>query len=312
MNQVATIKRIRRPWVAVVLAILSPIISMLYLGRGKRALMYIVAAIVAAIITNFLQAIGFWPKGEFAQSVSLLNFVWLFGIFDSYEIAKKYGEEFHGAWYSYWYGVAGIGFGLLISIILFRSFLYEPFRIPSGSMMPTLMPGEYIFVNKYIYGLKIPLFNSVIVDVGTPERGDIIVFRSPQDPTIKYVFRVVGMPGDHVGYVNKILYINNNPMVQNVLGPYRDYEPSSSKAISEVREEYLSMAPHKILIRYGVDSINGEVFVPENHYFVLGDNRDASHDSRFWGFVPETNLIGKVALVWWSDQSLRRAWTHVE
>ncbi|WP_428101827.1 signal peptidase I [Candidatus Rariloculus sp.] len=193
-------------------------------------------------------------------------------------------------------------FPILLIVLVLRSFLFEPFRIPSGSMMPTLLDGDFIFVNKFAYGLRLPVLNSKIVELGAPERGDVVVFRLPSDPSINYIKRVVGLPGDTVVYEasSKRLTINDEQIPVEPLGTF-DGDPG----IDLVRED-LGGRDHGILLRRGAISPGGTYQVPEGHYFVMGDNRDNSQDSRFRGveFVPDNNLVGRAMRVWMSWRSL--------
>lgn len=191
-------------------------------------------------------------------------------------------------------------FPILLIVLLLRSFLFEPFRIPSGSMMPTLLDGDFIFVNKFAYGLRLPVVNSKFVAIGEPERGDVVVFRLPSDPSVNYIKRVVGLPGDTIVYEasSKRLTINDEPIPVELLGSFDD-QPGLDLA----REDF-GGREHEILLRRGAISPGGTYRVPDGHYFVMGDNRDNSQDSRFRGveFIPENNLVGRAMRVWMSWQ----------
>jgi signal peptidase I len=191
-------------------------------------------------------------------------------------------------------------FPVLLLILLFRSFVAEPFKIPSGSMMPTLLVGDFILVNKFAYGLRLPVLNTKIVSVGEPERGDVFVFRFPENPKEDYIKRVVGLPGDEVTYRNKTLYINGVEVAESEVGPYTGpSEAGRSMAGAQVKAEKLGEVEHRIMEipRVWVGH-EGTWRVPPGHYFAMGDNRDNSADSRFWGFVPEENLVGKAFVIW--------------
>ena len=191
-------------------------------------------------------------------------------------------------------------FPVLLLILLFRSFLAEPFKIPSGSMMPTLLVGDFILVNKFAYGLRLPVLNTKILPVGEPRRGDVFVFRYPENPKEDYIKRVIGLPDVEITYRNKTLYINGKEIPESYLGPYTGpSEPSRSMAGAQVKVEQLDGIGHRIMelpqLQIGHE---GSWKVPDGYYFAMGDNRDNSLDSRFWGFVPEANLVGKALIIW--------------
>jgi len=193
-------------------------------------------------------------------------------------------------------------FPIILVVLLVRSFVVEPFRIPSGSMMPTLLVGDFILVNKFSYGIRLPVLNSKILDTGEPQRGDVIVFRYPENPQIDYIKRVIGVPGDHIAYRNKVLYINGQQAPQRYLGSYLG--EGSGKVMTGARrlhEDLLGIG-HDILVMPGRNVFGGdfEFVVPEGQYFAMGDNRDNSRDSRAWGTVPEKNLVGKAFMIWMS------------
>jgi len=206
-------------------------------------------------------------------------------------------------------------FPVFLIVLFLRSFLVEPFRIPSGSMMPTLLIGDFILVNKFGYGIRLPVLNYKIIDIGEPQRGDVVVFRYPKDPSIPFIKRVVGLPGDHVVYhdSNKTFYINGQPIGQQTVGIYQGVGAGSNMTGAEERIENLPQVPHRILVfprQLPPPAEFTEVVVPPNQYFVLGDNRDNSKDSRYWGTVPEQNLIGKAFFIWmnWDLQNGGISW----
>ncbi|HLS05525.1 MAG TPA: signal peptidase I [Wenzhouxiangella sp.] len=192
-------------------------------------------------------------------------------------------------------------FPVLLLVLVFRSFLFEPFKIPSGSMIPTLWIGDFIVVNKFSYGLRLPVLNKKILSTGEPGRGDVIVFRYPEDERVNYIKRVIGVPGDSISYRNKVLYINGEPAEQQPDGPWvgegLNRNPPGSRPVKYT--ESLGGGAHSIVV-YPQRGNNGfqAVTVPEGHYFVMGDNRDQSLDSRSWGFVPEENLLGRAVRIW--------------
>jgi signal peptidase I len=187
-------------------------------------------------------------------------------------------------------------FPILLLVLLIRSFLFEPFRIPSGSMMPTLLEGDFIFVNKFAYGLRLPVLNDKFVEIGEPAHGDVVVFRLPSDPSVNYIKRVVGLPGDVVDYdaANKRITINGKPVQIEAVGPYED-DPGMV-----VNREQLGEHDHRVLLTRGALTRGGTYEVPAGHYFVMGDNRDNSRDSRYEGveYIPEDNLVGRAVGVW--------------
>ena len=191
-------------------------------------------------------------------------------------------------------------FPVIFIVMLLRSFVVEPFRIPSGSMMPTLLIGDFILVNKFAYGLRLPVAHNKLVEIGQPKRGDIVVFRFPNDPTVDYIKRVIGLPGDRIGYFKKQLTVNGEPVKQTALMAYLGVGKGESMTGAVLKSEELGAVTHDILIREGQPSREGEYTVPAGQYFVMGDNRDNSNDSRYWGFVPEGNLVGKAFFIWMS------------
>jgi signal peptidase I len=204
-------------------------------------------------------------------------------------------------------------FPVFLVVLLLRSFVVEPFRIPSGSMMPTLLIGDFILVNKYDYGIRLPVVNWKIIDNGTPERGDIVVFRYPEDPSIPYIKRVVAVPGDHIEYRNKVLYVNGQAMEQERNGPYDGVGSGDMMDGAWQYSEQLDGVRHSILIDPDRAAMDVSAVVPEGHYFVMGDNRDNSRDSRSWGFVPDRNLIGHAFFIWmsWDRKNGGIGWNRI-
>jgi len=196
-------------------------------------------------------------------------------------------------------------FPIILIVLVLRSFLVEPFRIPSGSMMPTLLAGDFILVNKFSYGIRLPVTGTKVIDIGTPQRSDIVVFRFPRDPATDYIKRIVGLPGDHIRYSDKTVYINGERAVQEYVGIYAGVGAGLGMSGASLRTEKLGEVRHEILIQNSRRIAEGEFTVPEGHYFVMGDNRDNSNDSRFWGTVPEENLVGKAFMIWMNWDSAR-------
>ena len=221
-------------------------------------------------------------------------------------------------WWLDW--TAGL-FPVILVVFLLRSFLFEPFKIPSGSMIPTLRVGDLILVNKFTYGLRLPVFNTRLTEGNKPQRGDVIVFRYPPQPSVDYIKRIVGQPGDEVAYLNKRLTINGQAVPTKALPDF--FEEDAMRYFKQF-EEKVGERAHGILnnndvpafiqgasnfqfrdkCRYSVEGVT--CTVPDGHYFVMGDNRDNSLDSRFWGFVPEGNVVGRAFFVWMNFGNLKR------
>lgn len=197
-------------------------------------------------------------------------------------------------------------FPVILVVFLIRSFVVEPFKIPSGSMMPTLLAGDFILVNKFTYGLRVPLLNNTFVEIDKPKRGDVFVFHYPPDPSIDYIKRVVGLPGDKIAYRNKQIFINGEPVELSLVGDYQYVTSGLNMVNAKHYHEQLGEVRHDVLIEDNSISIDGETEVPAGHYFAMGDNRDNSKDSRSWGFVPEDNLVGKAFLIWWNFDNFGR------
>ncbi|MBT8766810.1 signal peptidase I [Metapseudomonas boanensis] len=206
-------------------------------------------------------------------------------------------------------------FPVLAIVLVLRSFLVEPFQIPSGSMKPTLEVGDFILVNKFAYGIRLPVLDTKVIEVGDPLRGDVMVFRYPSDPNVNYIKRVIGLPGDRIAYSSdKRLTVNGQPVAEKLIG-----EEPGTLGSAMLFQEKLGEAEHLIrkeMKRYRMEP-GREWVVPQGHYFMMGDNRDNSNDSRYWndpniprnllGMVPDRNIVGKAFAVWmsWPDPKLR-------
>jgi len=221
-------------------------------------------------------------------------------------------------WWLDW--TAGL-FPVIAAVFLLRSFVFEPFKIPSGSMIPTLLVGDLILVNKFTYGLKLPVANTRLTAGNPLQRGDVVVFRYPPKPSVDYIKRVIGLPGDEVAYLNKQLTVNGQPVPQTAVSDFFD---ESAMEYFKQFDEDLSGRRHRIITdarrpafvagadefkyrencRYTVEGVTCKV--PEGHYFMMGDNRDNSLDSRYWGFVPDANIVGKAFFVWMNFGDLKR------
>ena len=221
-------------------------------------------------------------------------------------------------WWLDW--TAGL-FPVILAVFLLRSFLFEPFKIPSGSMIPTLLVGDLILVNKFHYGLRLPVLNTKLTDGTPPQRGDVMVFRYPPKPSLDYIKRVVGVPGDEVAYLNKRLTINGQAMPTAAVPEFFDedvmrYFKQFEETFGDRRHRVLNdddrpafvpgvdAFPFKENCQYTVEGVVCKV--PPGHYFMMGDNRDNSLDSRYWGFVPDKNIVGKAFFVWMNFSNLKR------
>ena len=201
-------------------------------------------------------------------------------------------------------------FPVFFIVLLLRSFLLEPFRIPSGSLEPTLLVGDFLAVNKFAYGLRLPVWEKKVISIANPKVGEIAVFRWPPDPRYDYIKRVVGVPGDKVSYHNKVLTINGQEMKQTFVEYTTD--ESSGKAVAKYREN-LNGVVHDIYIRPDVPAVDIDVEVPAGQYFMMGDNRDDSADSRYWGFAADEYLRGKAFVVWmsWNSKTDSIRWSKI-
>jgi len=299
-----------------------------YLGRveGNFALMLFLAVVVTGLYW-LAERLVFWPQrrraaveleAHAARRSAELRQQGVSHIDGDGDIGKARAELLAQPWWLDW--TAGL-FPVILAVFLLRSFLFEPFKIPSGSMIPTLWVGDLILVNKFHYGLRLPVINTKLTDGNAPQRGDVMVFRYPPKPSLDYIKRVVGVPGDEVSYLNKRLSINGQPVDTKAL---TDFFDEDSMRYAKQYEEVLGDKPHRLLIdddrpafipgaeqfpnrdncRYSVEGVVCKV--PQGHYFLMGDNRDNSLDSRYWGFVPEKNIVGKAFLIWMNFSHLTR------
>jgi signal peptidase I len=225
----------------------------------------------------------------------------------------------------WWVEYAKSFFPVILAVFLLRSFLVEPFKIPSGSMIPTLQVGDFILVNKFTYGIRLPIVGKKLVEVNSPQRGDVMVFHYPENPSVDYIKRVVGLPGDTVAYRNKKLYVNGVLQEQRRQGEYNYVEGGLKFVHTEHYSEDLGGHSHSVLVNPDVAGIHlGAVAefphrdacsynddevrctVPQGHFFMLGDNRDNSRDSRYWGFVPDGMIVGRAFMIWMNFGDLKR------
>lgn len=234
--------------------------------------------------------------------------IWLI---DHFFLKKRRAADAKDPW---WVEYGASFFPVILFVFILRSFLVEPFQIPSPSMVPTLQIGDFILVNKFAYGIRLPIINKKIVDIGQPKRGDVMVFRYPVDPSKDYIKRVIGLPGDTVAYQNKRLTINGHPVETRQIGDYlhaerRYYSHQFIEQHGEAQYHTLNDPDAPAAIpgaanfpyRENCSYNNAGVMctVPPGHYFMMGDNRDNSEDSRYWGFVPDENIVGKAFFIWW-------------
>ena len=307
-------------WItAAVLAAFVGYLGAWYMGvlEGNFALLLFLATVVTGIYW-VAERVYFWPRRRAAAAALEQAAVDRRAELDRQGIAKSDIEVTEDAkgrilmqpWWLDW--TAGL-FPVIAFVFVLRSFLFEPFKIPSGSMIPTLLVGDLILVNKFTYGIRLPVINKKITEGNAPKRGDVMVFRYPPQPSLDYIKRVVGVPGDEVAYINKRLTINGKEIPTKELPDFLDKDVMS---YFKQFEESLGDKPHRLIVnaavpafvqgasnfayrdncRYNVEGVVCKV--PEGNFFVMGDNRDNSLDSRYWGFVPEQNIVGKAFMVW--------------
>jgi signal peptidase I len=311
---------------SVILAAFAAYVGAWYFGRvdGNFALLLFMATVVTGVYW-LAERFYFLPQRQKAAAELEANALKRSEALHQQGISKVDGDVSEAKnrilaqpWWLDW--TAGL-FPVIIGVFILRSFLFEPFKIPSGSMIPTLLVGDLILVNKFHYGLRLPVLNTKITEGTAPQRGDVMVFRYPPKPSLDYIKRVVGVPGDEVAYLNKRLTINGKPLPTNALPEFFDED---TMRYFKQFEETLGDKPHRLLnddnrpafvpgadefefksnCRYSVEGVVCKV--PQGHYFMMGDNRDNSLDSRYWGFVPDKNIVGKAFFVWMNFGSLKR------
>ncbi|MBY0579339.1 MAG: signal peptidase I [Burkholderiales bacterium] len=251
--------------------------------------------------------------------------IWLLDI--AFFAKKRVADEKEPWWIEY----PKSFFPVILAVFMLRSFLVEPFKIPSGSMIPTLLVGDFILVNKFTYGIRLPVADEKIADINEPKRGEVMVFRYPEDPSVNYIKRVVGIPGDTVVYRDKHLIVNGEPVSVQSDGNYSYVEGGLNYVQLARMKEVLGGHRHDILINPDVPNARLEgvkdfphrenctyseheftCIVPPGNYFMMGDNRDGSSDGRYWGFVPERNIVGRAFLIWWNFSDLKRIGTLIQ
>jgi signal peptidase I len=312
---------------AAVLAAFAGYAGAWYLGmvEGNFALLLLLATVVTGVYW-VAERLVFLPRRrreadalerQVAQRSETLRSQGITQV-DAPNIAEGRQRLLMQPWWLDW--TAGL-FPVILAVFVLRSFLFEPFKIPSGSMIPTLLIGDLILVNKFTYGLRLPVANTKITEGNAPQRGDVMVFRYPPKPSLDYIKRVIGVPGDEVAYLNKKLTINGKPVDKRALSDFFDED---GMRYSRQFEETIDARSYRVLndedrpafipgvedfsfkqnCRYSVEGVVCKV--PDGHYFMMGDNRDNSLDSRYWGFVPERNIVGKAFFVWMNFGNLKR------
>lgn len=311
---------------SVVLGAFAAYIGSWYLGliEGNFALLLFLASVITGLYW-LAERLYFLPQREKAaqqleeQAARRVQELDRMGIsqVDS-DVAAARQKVLAQPWWLDW--TAGL-FPVIVAVFVLRSFLFEPFKIPSGSMVPTLLIGDLILVNKFHYGLRLPVLNTKITQGTPPQRGDVMVFRYPPNPSLDYIKRVVGVPGDEVAYLNKRLTINGQALPVNALPDFFDedtmrYFKQFEEKLGDVQHRILNDDGRPVFVagasefefknqcRYSIEGLSCKV--PEGYYFMMGDNRDNSMDSRYWGFVPEKNIVGKAFFVWMNFSNLRR------
>ena len=311
---------------SVILGLFAAYVGAWYFGRveGNFALLLFLASVVTGIYW-LAERFYFLPQRQKAAAALEANALRRVQELGKQGISKVDGDVAEAKrhilaqpWWLDW--TAGL-FPVIIGVFILRSFLFEPFKIPSGSMIPTLLIGDLILVNKFHYGLRLPVLNTKLTQGNAPQRGDVMVFRYPPKPSLDYIKRVVGVPGDEVAYLNKRLTINGKPLPTNALPEF--FDEDTMRYFTQF-EETLGAKPHRLLnddsrpafvpgadefeyktnCRYSVEGVVCKV--PQGHYFMMGDNRDNSLDSRYWGFVPDKNIVGKAFFVWMNFGDLKR------
>ncbi len=259
---------------------------------------------------------------------SLLLLTGVIWLLDRFMLRAKRPAGANEPW---WVEYAKSFFPVILVVFLLRSFLVEPFKIPSGSMIPTLHVGDFILVNRYTYGLRLPIVNKKIIEINQPQRGDVMVFHYPEDTSVDYIKRVVGVPGDVLVYRNKRLWINGEEQALQRDGDYNYVESELRFVHTERYKENLGGRVHAVLLNPELPQVHlGNVAnfplheqcsyseaevsctVPAGHYFMMGDNRDNSRDSRYWGFVPDEMIVGKAFFIWMNFGELKRIGLSVD
>lgn len=284
--------RRRSAIIAILLNVVSAIVSMLYLGRPRRALFYFCAEVIAVSLPIALASVGLWIPGVTWWLLILI--VKAVAVADAFRIARRHKDMFDGPWFTRWPALSAVSIVLLILPGVVRTFVITSYQIPSSAMMPTLLIGDQFFATPYSGNLEI-------------QRGDVVVFRYPPQPDILFIKRVVGVPGDTIAYIDKSLYVNGTKIEQVPKGRYTASRPGSKMTGASLRGESIDGRAYEILIQSGYPSVDGRAGVPADHFFVLGDNRDNSRDSRYWGTVPRALMVARAVMIWWNTDLPDRA-----
>ncbi|UXY13770.1 signal peptidase I [Chitiniphilus purpureus] len=312
--------------IGVVLTIVGVLLSVIgarHERKGDEPPQLVQYGYLGVIVGVFILLVNF-----FSIAAAMLIFVLVTGTIwfvDKLVLAKRRRGARPSDWVEYGRGF----FPVILVVFLLRSFLVEPYQIPSSSMRPGLVVGDFILVNKYVYGIRLPILNSVLVPVDSPQHGDVMVFNYPKNPSINYIKRVIGLPGDTVEYRDKRLTVNGQAVTADVLGPDEYAEGIYMNPVLRVQEKYdakqydtfvvpdqpwikedqVDNFPYRENCRY--DDSGFVCKVPEGHYFMMGDNRDHSADSRYWGFVPDKYVVGRAFFVWFNYKQLSRIGTMI-
>ncbi|GAA5785466.1 signal peptidase I [Chitiniphilus shinanonensis] len=309
--------------VVTVVGVIMSIIGAKHERKGDEPPQLVQYGYLAVIVGVFILLVNF-----FSIAAAMLIFVLITGVIwvaDKFVLAKKRQGERPSDWVEYGRGF----FPVILVVFLLRSFLVEPYQIPSSSMRPGLVVGDFILVNKYAYGIRLPVLNKVVIPVGTPQHGDVMVFNYPKNPSINYIKRVIGLPGDTVEYRDKKLTVNGQTVTADVAGPdeyaegiymnpvLRVHEKFENKQYDTfvvpdqpwIKEDQVDSFPYRENCRY--DDSGFVCKVPEGHYFMMGDNRDHSADSRYWGFVTDDYVVGRAFFVWFNYKQLGRIGTVI-
>jgi signal peptidase I len=279
---------------------------MLYVGRARRALAYLLAGLAGPYAAYTLARLGLWPAG--LSWLVVIVAICIVASIDAYRLAARHAQRFRGPWYSTWAGLLGIAIAVFLVTLGVRMYVVDSFLIPSESMVPTLLARDQILVDKLAYrSVPIPLTSFDLRTAAQPRRGDLVTFRPVGDPATVHVKRIVGLPGDIVIYDpgSKRLRINGALVETEHLGPYAN-DPGQ-----QLVREAIDGDEHRLVLRRDRRGLGGTYPVPERHYFLLGDNRDNSLDSRYAGieYVPARSIGGRVALIWWNTAIPDRAGT---